>query len=93
MKPLSDQTVPETKDATFTCEVSKPDKKAKWYKAGKEIKSDKKYAITASGVTHTLKISKCMLDDQSQIMCKVEDASTEAKLIVEGVHTLFSSYE
>ena len=93
--PLADQTVPETKDATFNCEVSKPDKNAKWYKGGKEIKPDKRHDIKVLGVKHTLKISKCMLDDQSQIMCKVDDASTEAKLNVEGAqneHNQIISY-
>ena len=69
----------------FACEISKPGKKATWYKNDKEIKPSKKHEVKASGAKHTIRVNKCELEDGSKITCKVEDIQTEANLIVEGV--------
>jgi len=37
LKPLQDQEIKETHTATLSCEVSKADVPAKWFKEGKEI--------------------------------------------------------
>ena len=83
-KPLTDQTIQEFEDATFTCEVSKPNKEVKFYKDGKEIKPNKKYEIVVENCTHTLKIKDGQIDDTGKIEARVQEASCEATFTVNG---------
>ncbi len=84
--PLTEQTTTEHETATFECEVSKPGKKVKWFRDGKEIKpKDKKYQIIADGCKHTLVVKDCTLDDRVTITARLNGENTSAPLNVEGV--------
>ena len=83
-KPLEDQTVTEFQEATFTCEVSKPNRVVTFYKDGQEIKPNKKYQIVTENCTHTLKINDAQVDETGKIEARVQEASCEATFTVEG---------
>ena len=84
--PLKDVTVSEEESVTLECELSKPDQKVKWFKDGKEIKSDKKRGIVlkVDGTKHTLTIPKALKDDTAEYSVKCEDQESKGKLMVEG---------
>ncbi len=48
----------EKEKVVFTCELSKPDKKVKWYKNGKEITDLNKegYEMVSDGCFYSLKV-------------------------------------
>ena len=85
---MQDLTVPEEKSITLECELSKPDKKDKWLKDGKEIKSDRKKGITTKtdGRRHSLTIPRPVSDDSAEYTAKCGDQETKAKLTVEGTN-------
>ena len=84
--PLKDVTILEEKGVTLECELSKPDKKVKWFKNGKEVKPDKKRGITTKveGIKHTLHIPKSLTDDTAEYSLKFDDQETKGRLTVEG---------
>ena len=82
--PLQEQTVIEKETATFTCEVSKPDKKVKWFKSGKEIIPDQHFTIDCDACVHRLTISNCYETDSAEYTAKIDRSKTSANLIVEG---------
>ena len=83
---LKDVTVPGEESVTLECELSKPDKKVKWFKNGKEIKPDKKRGIQpkVEGTKHSLTIPKTEKDDTAEYSVKCGDQETKGKLTVEG---------
>ncbi len=83
---MQDLTVPEENSITLECELSKPDKKVKWLKDGKEIKPDRKKSITTKtdGRRHSLTIPRPVSDDSAEYTAKCGDHETKAKLTVEG---------
>jgi plastocyanin len=83
-KPLHDQAVTEFTEATFTCEVSKPNKVVTFYKDGKPIKAGDKYEIVVENCTHTLKIKDAQMEDAGKIEARVDEASCEATFTVNG---------
>ncbi len=82
--PLKDTSVPESETATFTCELSKPDKKVTWHKNGKEIVPDEHFEIKAEGTVHTLKVKDTVSEDAAEYSVKLGDETTKAKLTVVG---------
>ena len=57
LRPLTPQKVTRIgDDATFECEISKPNARATWLKDGMDILPDKKYDISVVGGVHRLTI-------------------------------------
>ena len=83
--PLKDTTVTENESVTLECELSKPDKKVKWYKNGKLFKPVKGVDVTAKGTVHKLTIPKSTVEDGAEYTVKFGDQSTSGTLKVEGV--------
>ena len=85
VRPLEDA---ELKDfgleAAFSCEVSKSDLKAEWFKADKPIKRSEKYNITAKNGQHSLTITDCQADDVASYTIKLDGISSTAKLAIKG---------
>ena len=86
--PLKDTSVPESETATFTCEISKPDKKVTWYKNGKEIVPDEHFEVKVEGTVHTLKVKDIALDDTADYTVKLGEETSKAKLTVLGEYFL-----
>ena len=82
--PLTPQKVTEKKSVTFECEVSKPNKKVTWLRAGKEIKPNKEVEITAEGTVHRLTIKAAKKEDAVEYTAKLPSDKTSAKLTLEG---------
>ena len=81
---LSDQKITEGEDVTFSCTLSKSDADVTWMCDGKKIKASKTYQIQRDGVTHTLVIRNVGHDQSAEYTLKTKDASSSAKLTVEG---------
>jgi hypothetical protein len=83
---LEDKTVKEEESVTFVCVVSKPNAKVKWSLNGERLSADDNIKITSDETTRILKIRKCQLSDNGQVMCALAgNQTTEAKLTVEEV--------
>ena len=84
MQPLSDQSVVEAQPFTFTCQVSKPNAKARWLKDGQEVTPADGYEITVDGHMHTLAKKEAVLEDKGKFTAIFEGKSTAANLAVSG---------
>ena len=84
LKPLQDQDVMETQTATLETEVNLPDRKAKWLKNGKPIKTNGRYEMISEGTVHKLLIKDCVLDDEAEYTVQIGDNSSSATVFVEG---------
>lgn len=82
--PLQDQEVLEKQPTVWTCEVSKPDRPAKWFAGGKEIVSGGRYEIRVDGTRHTLTITSTEQADQMEYNITFVDVSSAASLFVTG---------
>ena len=74
----------EAQPFTFTCQVSKPNAKARWLKDGQEVTPADGYEITVDGQTHTLVKKEAVLEDKGKFTAIVEGKSTTANLTVSG---------
>ncbi|KAJ8319891.1 hypothetical protein KUTeg_001478 [Tegillarca granosa] len=81
-RPLLDAQITEKDSVTLTCEVSKPNVKAKWKKDGVEIEPSEHYDISTKDNVHTLKINNAVIEDGAVYTCQVEDKETVAKIVV-----------
>lgn len=80
-KPLENVVSEEMpKTVKFTCEFSKADLPAKWYKDGKLLESDKKYKMATTGTEYCLEIKNASAEDEGLYSTSVKGASTEASL-------------
>lgn len=86
-KPLSDATIMEGDVVEFTCEVSEEGATVKWFLDGKEINEDERYEILSDHNIRKLKIKDAILPDAGEIMARLEDKTTKAKLTIEGTVT------
>ena len=82
--PLTPVEVMEGEDATFVCELSKPDQPVTWTVAGKKIKPSSKYVIESDGCTHKLTIKSCQLADKAEVTIAGPDCKSGAPLTVKG---------
>ena len=87
---LKNTKVKASEPATFTCELSKPNKKVTWLKNGKELKPDKSQEIKVEGKKHLLIVKNTSSADSGEYTCKIGDENTAAKLIVEGRWNAFT---
>lgn len=58
--------VPETKVATFECEVSHFNVPSMWLKDGQEVEMSEKFSMTVSGKAHQLRIMNSSQDDSAE---------------------------
>ena len=82
--PLQDQEVMEKQEATFVCEVSKPNQTAKWLRNGVEVASAGRMEIKVDGTRHILIIKDAENSDQAQYTVTFADVSSAASLSVTG---------
>ena len=80
--------VMEKEDATFVCELSKPDLDVIWMVNGKKIKPSDKYEMITEGTTYKLIIKDCQLSDAAEISIIAKDCKSTAQLIVKGTSQL-----
>lgn len=86
--PLKPQSVTEKQSVTLECEVSKPNKKVSWHKAGKEIKPGKDVEITVEGTVHRLTIKSVKKEDAVEFTAKLPSDKTSAKLTIAGISVI-----
>nr|XP_058909566.1 titin isoform X6 [Kogia breviceps] len=84
-KPLTDQTVAESQEAVFECEVANPDSEGEWLKDGKHLPLSKNIRSKSDGHKRRLIIAATKLDDIGEYTYKVATSKTSAKLKVEAV--------
>ena len=83
LKPLKDVTVTEGEPFTLTCEVSKPDRPARWLKDGQPVDTDH-CKLTVDDCVHKLEISQSVLDDEADYTIEISDKSSKCMVLVEG---------
>ncbi|XP_070364608.1 titin isoform X3 [Equus asinus] len=84
-KPLTDQTVAESQEAVFECEVANPDSEGEWLRDGKHLPLSKNIRSESDGHKRRLIIAASKLDDIGEYTYKVATSKTSAKLKVEAV--------
>ncbi|XP_040827738.1 titin isoform X6 [Ochotona curzoniae] len=84
-KPLTDQTVAESQEAVFECEVANPDSEGEWFKDGKHLPLSNNIRSESDGHQRRLIIAAAKLDDIGEYTYKVATSKTSAKLKVEAV--------
>uniref|UniRef100_A0A8C2W2A5 Ig-like domain-containing protein n=1 Tax=Chinchilla lanigera TaxID=34839 RepID=A0A8C2W2A5_CHILA len=84
-KPLTDQTVAESQEAVFECEVANPDSEGEWLKDGKRLPLSNNIRSESDGHKRRLIIVATKLDDIGEYTYKVATSKTSAKLKVEAV--------
>ncbi|XP_011828832.1 PREDICTED: titin-like, partial [Mandrillus leucophaeus] len=84
-KPLTDQTVAESQEAVFECEVANPDSKGEWLRDGKHLPLTNNIRSESDGHKRRLIIAATKLDDIGEYTYKVATSKTSAKLKVEAV--------
>jgi hypothetical protein len=82
--PIGDHTVVEKQSITLTCEVSKPNKEAKWFKNGSPIEPSDRVVMHSEGTKHSLTINSAMMDDDSKYTVRIDEAESTGQLTVEG---------
>ena len=91
-KDLASQEVFEKEDATFTCELSKPNQPVDWYIGTKKIKPSEKYELEVHDFTYTLKIKDCTLNDTAEVSIVAKDCKSTAQLVVKGLYNILTAY-
>uniref|UniRef100_A0A2K5RZ69 Titin n=1 Tax=Cebus imitator TaxID=2715852 RepID=A0A2K5RZ69_CEBIM len=84
-KPLTDQTVAESQEAVFECEVANPDSEGEWLRDGKHLPLTNNIRSESDGHKRRLIIAATKLDDIGEYTYKVATSKTSAKLKVEAV--------
>lgn len=83
--PLTDQTVAESQEAVFECEVANPESEGEWLKDGKHLALSNNFRGESDGHKRRLVIAAAKLDDAGEYTYKVATSKTSAKLKVEAV--------
>ncbi|XP_025832493.1 titin isoform X2 [Agrilus planipennis] len=74
---------PETADATFVVEVSRPDAEVTWLKDGVKIEESPRHTIIVDKNVRKLIVKNVTPADQAKYTCTLGDLKTESKLKVE----------
>lgn len=75
--------VPETKVATFECEVSHSGVPSVWLKDSQQVEMSEKFSVVATGRVHQLKVVDCGRDDSAEYAFVCGDDRVSAKLTVD----------
>lgn len=70
--------------AMLECEVSKPDKVAKWFLDDQEITGSDRVELVVYSTIHQLIIHATNLEDEGKYMISVEDKKCATTLLVDG---------
>ena len=90
--PLPDsRQVLESKSITLECEVSKPDRPAKWLKDGQPL-DPTHFDVRVEGTKHFIVIPSASLDDGGKFTIKVENAESTGTITVKGKKQSLSSH-
>lgn len=85
VEPLKDQTTIEKQTITFTCKLSKPNKKVTWYKDGEELTpANERYSFEIENCSYTMTLKDTVLDDEAKYSMKIGDEETTCVLRVDG---------
>ena len=83
--PLHDLEAMEKDSATFTCELSKPNRTdGKWQFKGEDITVSEKFKIVTDGNKQSLVVADLTLAEQGPYTYRIEEVSTEATLRIGG---------
>ena len=82
--PLKETECVENSIVTLTCEVNKPNVKARWLKDNVEITPNENRQITVDGTVHKMTFPKVALDDEAEYTILIGDKKSSAVLFVEG---------
>lgn len=84
LKKLPNLEIIEKQTATFECEISKPNQKAKWFQNADEIVVGspewERFKPEVDGTIHRLVISDAHLDDSTKYRCVIGDKKTTGTL-------------
>lgn len=83
---MTEQTVIEKETVCLECEVTKPNKPAKWFKNGKEIKEDDNVKFVTFDNTHRLIIKSAVLDDEAEYAVEIDGKTSKSHLYVDGMY-------
>ena len=81
---LEDQEIEENESATFTCQLSNPNRRVSWMKNGEDLKENEQCHITSEGSEHSMTISKVKLEDAAEYTVKCGNLESKATLHVKG---------
>ena len=73
--------------AVFSCEISRKEYKAEWYRGDKLLRRGDKYDMTSADGTHTLVVEQSQAEDVGQYTVKLNGISSKAKLDIKGMST------
>jgi len=86
LKPLSSTEALVGETASFTCQLSKPNREVVWKLGDRVVKaSDDKYEIESVDGDYSLKIKNCTLDDAAEVSLSIGELNTSAQLVVAGL--------
>ena len=74
------------KDATFTCDMNRPNRKVTWLKDNKPLSIGKRFEFQNVACTYTLIVHDATTEDVGKIAMKCAKITTEGSLTVESKH-------
>ncbi len=85
MKPLKDVNLDKVGMAgKFTCEISKTDLKAEWFKGKTSLRRNTKYEMTSEVGKYSLTINDADDKDEDEYTVKFKETTSTANLTVKG---------
>lgn len=76
----------ETQTVDFTCALTRPHTRVKWFKSGIECLDTSKYVLTQddNGLLHHLTVNDVQHEDEGIYTFKVIDEKVETSVVIEG---------
>ena len=74
----------EKQEATFACEVSKPNLAAKWLRNGVDVAAGGRFEVRVDGARHILTIKDAEKSDEAQYTVAIGDVTSTGSLSVTG---------
>ncbi|KAH9498303.1 hypothetical protein Btru_006488 [Bulinus truncatus] len=90
VRPLANVTVIENQNLVLECEVSHPQKQARWYLDGEEVTASAHIRLTSEGTIHRLNVDSVDLDDEGLYKVDIDGALSEATVFVEELPVEFT---
>ena len=83
--PLNDASVLEKSHAEFSCEISKPVDKVRWFLDDVELREGDTIEFVREGTKHKLIMKDVGVTDEGQITALIGDQKLSANLFVQGM--------